>query len=86
MALFVFLFSDFRIVSHSPFAYDGQNRFWNSEPIVAHLLRNNGENWDILIPCNSSELHPAPFMRDVCRVRGFGKTGSEIVNVSLLVF
>ena len=86
MALFVFLFSDFRIVSHSPFAYDGQNRFWNGEPIVAYLLRNNGENWDILIPCNSSELHPAPFMRDVCRVRGFGKTGSEIVNVSLLVF
>ena len=85
MALFVFLFSDFRIVSHSPFAYDGQNRFWNGEPIVAYLLRNNGENWDILIPCNSSELHPAPCMRDVCHVHGFGKIGSEIMNPSLLI-
>ena len=32
-----FYFSDSRIVSHSPFACNWQNRFWDSEPIVAHF-------------------------------------------------
>ena len=85
LALFVFLFSDFKIVSHLHFVCNWQNKFWNSEPVIAHFLSNNGGNWDILIPRNSSKLHLAPFMRDVCHMRGFSKTGSGIVNLSLLV-
>ena len=45
--MFVSIFSDSKIVSHSPFACDWQNRFLDSEPIVACFLSNKGGNLDI---------------------------------------
>ena len=71
LVCFSFL-SDSRIASHLPFACNWQNRFWDSELIVAHFLNNNGGTSDIQIPCNSSELNPAPCMCDVCHVCGLG--------------
>ena len=39
------------------------------------------------IPCNSSELHLAPCMRDVCHVRGLGSSCTPKQNVlSLILF
>ena len=81
----LFLFSDFRIVSHSPFACKWQNRFRNSEPVVACFLSNKGGIPDIRIPCNSSELHPAPCMCDVCRVHGLGPSCTLKQNVLSLI-
>ena len=88
--LYVFLFSffflsDFRIVSYSPFAYKWQNRFWDSELVVARFLSNKGGTSDIRIPRNSSELHPAPCMRDVCRVHGLGPSHTSKQNVLSLI-
>ena len=34
-------------MSHSPFAYNWQNRFLDSEPVVAHFPSNKGGNLDI---------------------------------------
>ena len=42
LILFLFFLSDSRIVSHSPFAYNLQNRFWDNETIVAHFPSNKG--------------------------------------------
>ena len=82
--LFFFL-SDPRIVSHSPFACNLQNRFWDSEPIVAHFLSNKGGNLDIWIPSNSAELHPAPCMHFVCCVHGLGPSRTSKQNVLYLI-
>ena len=70
--VYFFYFSDSRIVSHSPFAYNWQNRFWASEPIVAHFPSNKGGTSDIRIPRNSSELHLTQCMCFVCCVCGLG--------------
>ena len=77
-----FLFSKSRIVSHLPFACKWQNRFWDSEPIIARFPSNKGGTSDIQIPCNSSELHSAPCMRDVCHVCGLGP--SRMLKQNLL--
>ena len=61
-------------MSHSPFAYNWQNKFWDSKPIVACFPSNKGGNLDIRIPRNFSELYPTSCMRDVCRVRGLGSS------------
>ena len=45
--MFVFLFSDSRIVSHFPFACEWQNKFWDSEPVVAHFSSYKGGTLDI---------------------------------------
>ena len=89
--MFVFLFfflSDSRIVSHSPFAYRWQNKFWDSEPIVAYFLSNKGGTSDIRIPRSSPELYLAPCMRDVCRVHGLGSSRTSkqnVLSLSLLI-
>ena len=69
---YIFIFSDSRIVSHSPFAYNWKNRFWDSEPVVTYFSSNKGGTLDIRIPCNLTELHLAPCMRVVCRLCGLG--------------
>ena len=48
--VFFFFFSDFRISRHSAFAYKWQNRFWDSEPIIAHFPSNKARTSDIRIP------------------------------------
>ena len=40
---------------------------------------------NIQIPRSSSELHPAPFMRDVCYVRGLGPSCKSKQNVLSLI-
>ena len=45
--MFIFLFNDSRIGSHSPFACNWQKRFLDSEPIVARFLSNTGRTSDI---------------------------------------
>ena len=85
LALFVFLFSDFRIVSHLPLACNWQNSFWDSELVVARFPSNKGGNLYIRIPCNSSELNPAPCMCDVCHVCGLGSNWSLKQNVLSLI-
>ena len=59
-------------MSHSPFACNWLNRFWDSEPIVAHFLSNKGGISNIQIPCNFVEMHPIMRMHVVCCVRGLG--------------
>jgi len=73
------------IVSHSPFACEWQNRFWDVEPIIAHFLTNKGWTLDIWIPRSFSELHPTSCMRDVCRVRGLGSSRTLKQNVLSLI-
>ena len=85
LATFVFLFSDSRIVSYSPFAYNWQNRIWDSKPIIARFSSNKGGNLDIRIPRNSAELHPAPCMRVVYHVRGLGPSRTSKQNVLSLI-
>ena len=70
--VYFFLFSDSKTVSHSPFACNWQNRFWDSKPVVARFLSNKGGISDIRIPRNSMELLLAPCMCIVCRVHGLG--------------
>ena len=82
--LFFFL-SDSRIVSHSPFAYNWKNKFWDSKPIVACFPSNKGGNLDIRIPRNFSELYPTSCMRDVCRVRGLGSSCMLKQNILSLI-
>ena len=85
--LFVFFFflSYSMIVSHSPFACKWQKRFWDSKPIVAHFPSNKSGTSDIRIPCNSSDLHPAPFICDVCRVHRLGLSRTSKQNVLSLI-
>ena len=80
-----FLFGDSRIVSYLHFACNWQNRFWDSEPVVARFLSNKGGNLDMWIPCNSTELQPAPFMRVVCQVHGLGSSRTLKQNVLSLI-
>ena len=80
-----FFFSYSRIVSHSPFACNWQNKFWDSEPIVAHFPSNKGGNSNIRIPRNSAELHPDLCMCDVCRVHGLGLSHTSKQNVLSLI-
>ena len=54
LVCFSFL-SDSRIASHSPFTCNWQNRFWDSELVVARFLSNKGGNLDIRIPRGSAE-------------------------------
>ena len=86
LVLFFFFLSDSRIVSHSSFAYKWQNRFWDSEPIVARFPSNKGGTSDIRISRSSSELHPTPCMRDVCYVRGLGPSCMSKQLFCLLFF
>ena len=90
VCLFVFFFfflSDSRIVSHSPFACNWQNRFWDNEPVVARFLSNKGGNSDIWIPCDSTKSHLAPFMCVVCRVHRLGSSRMSKQNIlSLILF
>ena len=82
---YFFIFSDFRIVSHSPFACKWQNRFWDSEPVVACFLSNKGGTSDIRIPNSSSKLHPTPCIRDVCCVCGLSPSHMSKQNVLSLI-
>ena len=84
MFSFIFL-SDSRIVSHSPFACKCQNKFQDSEPIVACFLSNKGRTSDIQISCNSLELHPALCTCDMCCVRGLGSSCTSKQNVLSLI-
>ena len=68
-------------MSHLLFACKWQNRFWDSELVVARFLSNKGGTSDIRIPCSSLELHPALCMRDVCRVRGLGPSHTSKQNI-----
>ena len=85
--LFVFFFflSDSRIVSHSPFVFKWQNRFWYSELVIARFSSKKGETLDIRIPRNPPKLHPAPCMCDVCRVCGLGPSRTSKQNVLSLI-
>ena len=80
-----FLLSDSRIVSHLPFVCKWQNRFQDSEPIVARFPSNKGATSDIRITRNSSKLHPAPCMRDVCCVHGLDSSRMLKQNVLSLI-
>ena len=83
--MFVFLFSDFWIVSHSPFACNWQTKFLGSEPVVAHFPSNTCGILNIRIPHNSAELHPAPCMHIVCCVHGLGLSYTLKRNVLSLI-
>ena len=83
--LFFFFLSDSRIVSHLPSVCKWQNRFWDSEPIVARFPSNKGATSDIRITRNSSKLHPAPCMRDVCCVHGLDSSHMLKQNVLSLI-
>ena len=48
-------------------------------------MSNKGGNSDIQIPHNSSELHLASCMRDLCRVRGLGPSHMLKQNVLSLI-
>ena len=80
-----FFFSDSKIVSHSPFACNWQNKFWNYEPIIACFSSNKGGTSNIRISRNSVELHPAPCIHVVCRVRGLGLSHTSKQNVFSLI-
>ena len=86
VCLFVFfLFNDSRTVSHSLFACNWLNRFWDSELVVVRFLSNKCGNLEIRIPRSSLKLHPAPCMRDVCHVRGLGPSRTLKQNVLSLI-
>ena len=80
LCLFFFL-SDSRIVSHLLFAYNWKTRFWDIEPIVTRFSSNTCGTSNIRIPRNSTELHLAPCMCVVCRVRGLGPNHTSKQNV-----
>ena len=70
--MFVFLFSDSRIVNHSPFTCNWQTKFLDSESVITRFPNNTYETSDIRILHNSAELHPAPCMCVVFHVHGLG--------------
>ena len=82
-----FFFSDSRIVSHSPFACNWQNKFLDSEFVVTYFQSNKGGNSDIRISCNSMELHLATCMHVVRYVHGLGSncTSKQIVLSLILL-
>ena len=51
-------FSDSRIVSHSPFTCNWQNRFLDCELIITCFSSNTSGTSNVRIPRNSAELHP----------------------------
>ena len=77
----LFLFSESRIVSHSPFPCKRQNRCWDIKPVVAHFPSKKCGTSDIRIPHNSLELHPAPCISDVRHVRGLVPSRTSKQNV-----
>ena len=85
LVCFLFSFNDSGIVRHSPFACKWQNKFWDSEHVIACFSSNKGGTSNIWIPCSSSKLHPAPCMRDVCRVRRLGLSYTSKQNVLSLI-
>ena len=80
-----FFLNDSRIVGHSSFACNCQNKFGDSELVIARFPSNKGGNSDIRIPHNSSELHPAPCMRDVCCVHWLGPSCKSKQNILSLI-
>ena len=78
-------FNDSRIVNHLPFACNWQTRFKDSELVVTRFLSNTCGIMDIRIPCNSTELHPAPCMRAVCCMCGLGPSCMSKQNVMFLI-
>ena len=80
-----FFFNDSRIASHSPFACKWQNRFSDSEPVTVRFSSNKDGTSDIQIPRNSSKLHPAPCIHDVCCVHRLGPSYTSKQNVLFLI-
>ena len=73
-------------MSHLPFACNWQNKFLDSEPVVAHFLSNTYGTLDIQISHNFAELHPALYVRVVCRVRGLGPSHTSKQNIASYFF
>ena len=72
-------------MSHSTFACNWQNRFWDSDPIIAHFPSNKGGNSNIRIPRDFVELHLAPCMRVVCCMLRLGSSHTSKQNVLSLI-
>ena len=86
--MFVFLFSDSRIVSHSPFACNWQTRFLDSEPIITRFPSNTPRTSNLHIPYNSTKLHLAPCMRIVfcvCRLGPSHTSKQNFLSLILLI-
>ena len=73
-------------MSHLPFACNWQNRFFDSELVIAHFLSNKGGTSDIRILRNFTELHLAPCMHDMCSVCGLGLSLMSKQNVVSYLF
>ena len=54
-------------MSHLPFTCNWQNRFWDSEPIIARFPSNKGGNLDIRISHNTTSYTP-PHVCVLCAV------------------
>ena len=78
-------FSDSRIVSHSPFACNWQNRFLDCELIITCFSSNTSGTSNVRIPRNSAELHPTPCICDMCHERGLGSSRKLKQNVLSLI-
>ena len=76
--MFLFLFSDSRIVSHLSFTCNCQTRFLDSEPVVTRFSNNTCGTSDVRIPSNSAELHSAPCMRVIFYVQGLGSSRNKV--------
>ena len=75
------------IVSYSHFAYNWQNRFWDSGPIVARFPSNKWGNLDIWISRTFAELLP-PHVCVLCHVRGLGPSHmlkQNVLSLNLLI-
>ena len=85
--MIVFLFSNSKIMSHSPFACNWKKKkgFWDSELIFTHFPSNKSGTSDIRIPCNSTELHPTPCIHVVCHMCGLGPSCMSKQNVLSLI-
>ena len=86
--MFVFLFSDSRIVSHSPFACNWQTRFLDSQPIISRFPSNTPRTSNLQIPHNSTKLHLAPCMRIVfcvCRLGPSHTSKQNFLSLILLI-
>ena len=68
LVMFVFLFSDSRIVNHSPFTCNWQTKFLDSEPVTTHFSNNTYGTSDIRILRDFVKLHPALCMHDIFHV------------------
>ena len=72
-------------MSHLPFPCKWKNKFWESEPVIAHFLSNKGGTSNIRIPRSSPESHLAPCTHDVCHVCGLGPSRTSKQNVLSLI-